>query len=140
MRTLILVSLGALVLWGLGGCATKEETAIKIYVQQRLYDKAISQGRQALAKSPDNGDTHYFMGVAYYGKDSELKPEEEGYADSSEAFLRLSYDHFMKAKELAAAIKKLGGKAPYLMGPIGPCVAINAGPKMLGLGFRKKAE
>ena len=45
-----------------------------------------------------------------------------------------------QAKELAAAIKKLGGKAPYLMGPIGPCVAVNAGPKMLGLGFRKKAE
>lgn len=45
-----------------------------------------------------------------------------------------------QAKELASAIKKLGGKAPYLMGPIGPCVAINAGPKMLGLGFRRKAE
>ncbi|MFV0497276.1 MAG: DegV family protein [Candidatus Fimivivens sp.] len=43
-----------------------------------------------------------------------------------------------QAKELAAAIKKLGGKDPYLMGPIGTCVAINAGPKMLGLGFKTK--
>lgn len=43
-----------------------------------------------------------------------------------------------QAKELAAAIKKAGGKAPTLMGAIGPCVAINAGPKMLGLGFRMK--
>ena len=43
-----------------------------------------------------------------------------------------------QAKELIAEIKKLGGKAPVLIGPIGPCVAINAGPKMLGLGFRCK--
>ena len=45
-----------------------------------------------------------------------------------------------QAKELASAIKKIGGKSPTLMGPIGPCVAINAGPKMLGLGFRKKPQ
>lgn len=43
-----------------------------------------------------------------------------------------------QAKELVSAIKKLGGKSPALMGPIGPCVAVNAGPKMLGLGFRRK--
>lgn len=45
-----------------------------------------------------------------------------------------------RAKELVAEIKKMGGKAPVLMGPAGPCVAINAGPKMLGIGFRKKAD
>lgn len=45
-----------------------------------------------------------------------------------------------QAKELVSAIKKLGGKAPYLMGPIGPCVAINAGPDMLGLGYRRKKQ
>lgn len=44
-----------------------------------------------------------------------------------------------RGKELAAEIKKLGGKAPTLMGPAGPCVAINAGPKMIGIGFRRKA-
>lgn len=49
-------------------------------------------------------------------------------------------DNPEQAKELAAAIRKLGGKAPFLMGPIGPCVAINAGPKMLGLGFLKRDE
>lgn len=47
-------------------------------------------------------------------------------------------DDITHAKELAAEIKKLGGKAPTLMGPAGPCVAINAGPKMLGIGFRRK--
>ena len=41
------------------------------------------------------------MGASYYGKDQELKPEAEGYADSSEAFLRQAYSHFGKAKELA---------------------------------------
>lgn len=43
-----------------------------------------------------------------------------------------------RGKELAAEIKRLGGKAPTLMGPAGPCVAINAGPKMLGMGFKRK--
>ncbi len=45
-----------------------------------------------------------------------------------------------QAKELVAAIKKLGGKAPVLLGPIGPCVAVNAGPRMLGIGFLRKAD
>ena len=42
------------------------------------------------------------------------------------------------AKALVAAIKKLGGPAPVIERPIGTCVAINAGPKMLGIGFAGK--
>src|SRR6185436_8957139 len=83
------------------GCASKEQTSVKIYVQQKLYDKAIAQGSLALAKNPNDGDTHYFLGASYYGKDADLKPEAEGYADSSEAFLKKAYYHFGKAKELA---------------------------------------
>ena len=49
-------------------------------------------------------------------------------------------DNPEQGKELAAAIKKRGGASPFIIGPIGPCVAINAGPKMLGLGFRKKTQ
>ena len=96
-------ALGALLLGGLvAGCATKEETSLKIYVQQKLYDKAITQGKMALLKEPNNGDTHYFLGAAYYGKDQDLKPEAEGYADSAAAYIKMAYDHFVKAKELAA--------------------------------------
>jgi len=96
------LSLGAVFLFVAAlGCATKEETSIKIYVQQKLYDKAITQGAQALVKNPNNGDTHYFMGAAFYGKDGDLKQEAEGYADSSEAFLRSAFTHFSKAKELS---------------------------------------
>lgn len=83
------------------GCATKEATSLKIYVNQKLFDKAISQGTQALKKEPNNGDIHYFMGVAYFGKDEELKQESETYADSSEAYLKRAFTHFLKAKELA---------------------------------------
>lgn len=101
MRKLILVGLGALVLWGLVGCATKEATSLKIYVQQKLWDKAIAQGNQALLKTPDDGNTHYFLGVAYYGKDADLKPEAPGYADSSEKYLLKSYEHFTRAKKLS---------------------------------------
>ena len=43
-----------------------------------------------------------------------------------------------QGKELAAAIKKLSGRAPVFIGPIGPCVAINAGPRMLGIGFLRR--
>jgi len=45
-----------------------------------------------------------------------------------------------QAKALVAEIKKLGGKTPVYIGPIGTAVGINVGPKMLGLGFRKKAQ
>jgi tetratricopeptide (TPR) repeat protein len=101
MRKLILVGLAALAVWAVAGCQTKEATSLKIYLQQKLWDKAIAQGNQALLKTPNNGDTHYFLGVAYYGKDSDLKPEAPGYADSSEAYLRKAYDHFSQAKKLA---------------------------------------
>lgn len=101
MRKLILVGLGALVLWGLMGCATKEATSLKIYVQQKLWDKAITQGNQALLKTPDDGNTHYFMGAAFYGKDVDLKPEAPDYADSSELYLKQAYEHFTRAKSLA---------------------------------------
>lgn len=94
------LGLGALLIIGLG-CAGKEETAMKIYVQQKNYDKAIAQGTIALTTNPNNGDTHYFLGAAYYGKDNDLKPEAEGYADSSEKYLRRAYEHFTKAKELS---------------------------------------
>jgi tetratricopeptide (TPR) repeat protein len=83
------------------GCASKEKTGMKIYVQQKLYDKAILQGTQALAQNPNDGDTHYFMGAAYYGKDNDVATDATGYADSSAAWLGMAYDHFTKAKQLA---------------------------------------
>ena len=95
------LGLGTLLLVGLMGCATKEETSLKIYVQQKLYDKAILQGSQALVKEPNNGDTHYFMGAAYYGKDVDIRQDVEGYADSAALFLQEANQHFGKAKELA---------------------------------------
>ena len=40
-----------------------------------------------------------------------------------------------KAKRLIAAVKKLGGKEPVAARPCGTCIAINAGPEMVGIGF-----
>ena len=59
------LSLGllALILVGLMGCSSKEQTSVKISTRQKLYDKAINQGNMALAKNPNDGDTHYFMGA-----------------------------------------------------------------------------
>jgi len=88
---------------GILGCASKEKTGMKIYVQQKLYDKAIDQGRLALSQNPDDGDTHYFMGAAYFGKDQELSTDAPGYADSSALWLEKAYSHFTKAKQLAEA-------------------------------------
>jgi DegV family protein with EDD domain len=42
------------------------------------------------------------------------------------------------AAALSAAIQNLGGRPPVYIGQVGPCVAINTGPRMLGLGFRKR--
>jgi protein O-GlcNAc transferase len=94
-------ALAALALFGWIGCATQSETSLKIYVQQKLYDKALAQGNLALQKTPDNADVHYFMGAAFFGKDTDLKTDAEGYADSSAHYLSEAYKHFTKAKELA---------------------------------------
>jgi tetratricopeptide (TPR) repeat protein len=91
----------AAVLVALAACASKEKTSMKIYVQQKLYDKAIAQGSVALESNPNDGDTHYFMGTAYYGKDLDLQPEHPAYADSSAAYVRNAHAHFEKAKQLA---------------------------------------
>ena len=88
---------------GFLGCAPKEKTSLKIYVQQKLYDKAIEQGTLALQQNAQDGDTHYFMGAAYYGKDTDLAPESPIYADSAGSYLGKAYTHFMQAKKLAEA-------------------------------------
>ena len=45
--------LAALILVGLSmGCASKEQTSVKIYVQQKLYDKAIAQGEPGAGEEP----------------------------------------------------------------------------------------
>src|ERR671936_596979 len=49
------VGAGTLLVLALVGCASKEATSLKIYVQQKLYDKAIIQGTQALKQDPNNG-------------------------------------------------------------------------------------
>jgi len=100
MRRTTRAIVAALVFCGLG-CASKEKTGMKIYVQQGLYDKAIAQGAQALVQNENDGDTHYFMGAAYFGKDKDALPEAPGYADSSAAWLSKAYMHFTKAKQLA---------------------------------------
>jgi tetratricopeptide (TPR) repeat protein len=71
---------------------------MKIYVQQGLFDKAIDQGLTELKTNPQDGDTHYFVGAAYFGKDGQLNPETPGYADSSESYLSKAYYHFSQAK------------------------------------------
>ncbi len=98
-----LMAIIAVLVVGSLGCASKEKTGMKIYVQQKLYDKAIEQGAAALAQNPEDGDTHYFIGAAYYGKDTDLSTEAAGYADSSESYLRNAFKHFTRAKELAEA-------------------------------------
>ena len=96
----VTISIAALVL---ASCGSPNETAVKIYVNQKLYDKAIAQGNLALKTNPNNGDTYYFLGAAYYGKDAELKTEAASYGDSSEAFLKRAFECFEKAKALTPA-------------------------------------
>ncbi len=76
---------------------------MKIYVQQKNYDKAIQLGTQALAQNENDGDTHYFMGAAYYGKDDGLAEYAPNYVDSSGVWLAKAFGHFTKAKQLAEA-------------------------------------
>ena len=91
---------GVVLLGLLPSCVSKEQIGA-IYTPQKPYDKAIAQGNAALAKNPNDGDVHYYLGAAYNGKENDLEPEADGYADSSEHFLRQAADHLGKAKELA---------------------------------------
>ena len=43
-----------------------------------------------------------------------------------------------RGEELAAEIQSRGGRAPDLIAPVGPCVAINSGPKVVGMAYRSK--
>jgi len=99
----VTVALLALAVLGVFGCASKEKTGMKIYVQQKLYDKAIEQGSTALQQNPHDGDTHYFVGASYFGKDQELDPEAPGYADSSAKYMAKAYEHFTAAKSYSEA-------------------------------------
>ena len=47
-------------------------------------------------------------------------------------------DDRARGEELAAAIQARGGRAPDLIAPVGPCVAINSGPKVVGMAYRSK--
>jgi tetratricopeptide (TPR) repeat protein len=96
-----ILAITALLVVGLVGCASKEKTGMKIYVQQKLYDKAIDQGQKELAKNPDDGDTHYFLGAAYFGKDQELSTEDAAYGDSAQVFLEKAFYHFTRSQALA---------------------------------------
>jgi len=100
MQRYLMAIIAMLVVGGLG-CASKEKTGMKIYVQQKLYDKAIEQGGTALAQNPEDGDTHYFIGAAYFGKDTDLSTEAPDYSDSSAVFLENAFKHFTRSKELA---------------------------------------
>ena len=102
MRRYTMAIIATLVLGALA-CSSKEKTGMKIYVQQKLYDKAITQGTQALAQNENDGDTHYFMGAAYFGKDEGIATDAPGYVDSCSVWLAKAFDHFTKAKRLAEA-------------------------------------
>jgi len=94
-RGLVLVGL-------LMSCVSKGQIGAP-YSPHNPHDKAIAQGTVALAKNPNDGDVHYFLGAAYNGKDNDLTPGAAGYFDSSAAFLHRAAHHFGKAKELAPA-------------------------------------
>lgn len=47
-------------------------------------------------------------------------------------------DDRARGEELAAEIQSRGGRAPDLIAPVGPCVAINSGPKVVGMAYRSK--
>jgi len=89
--------LAVLALCGSMGCT---QATVRGWVQLEMYDRAILLGRQQLEKSPDDSEVHYFMGVAYLGKDTGLHLDAAGYADSSALFVIGAFEHFDQAKGL----------------------------------------
>jgi tetratricopeptide (TPR) repeat protein len=93
----------SLLLISASGCASNEKIGIQAPVQQKKYDTAIAQGEELLAQNPAHGDTHFFVGAAYVGKDQELATETAWYGDSSAVYLEKAFKHLTRAKQLAPA-------------------------------------
>ncbi|MEJ2720085.1 MAG: tetratricopeptide repeat protein [bacterium] len=68
----------------LAGCKSVETTSAILHNQSGRYDLAIEKANEALAKNPNDAESHFQLGISYSFLDS----------------VGLAYEHFMKAAEL----------------------------------------
>ena len=84
LRTLGTIAMAVLLI---AGCKSKETTSSIIHFQTGRYDLAIKTASEAIAKDPNDAEAHFYLALSYGALDS----------------LELSYNHFMRAKELDPA-------------------------------------
>lgn len=63
---------------------------------------------------------------------------KENYDPACPNYVLLEGEDPQPAKELQALIEGFNGQKPDLCGKMGVCVAINAGPRIVGISFRGK--
>ncbi len=68
----------------LAGCKSVETTSAILHNQSGRYDLAIEKANEALAKDPNDAESHFQLGISYSFLDS----------------VGLAYQHFKKAEEL----------------------------------------
>ena len=93
--------LGLLALYGLltiVGCRSAHTTSAILYIEEQQYQKAVDVIHEGFAFQDDEPDAYYYLGEAY-SKLAEEAIDDNDYLGSKN-YYELSYDSYMKAKEL----------------------------------------
>ncbi len=83
-KILVAITLSAITVM-LSGCSSTSpyKHSVIIYIQQKIWDKAVNNGMQWIKAEPNNSESHYWLGIAYAGKGLYVKSAEQ---------LKLSYE------------------------------------------------
>lgn len=94
----ILVLTGAAALLLIVGCRSAHVTSAILYIDQQMYDKAISVLHEGLDYSPDEAEAYFYLGEGHSKKAEEMIRDND-YAGSRRNY-SMSYDYYQKTLEM----------------------------------------
>jgi tetratricopeptide (TPR) repeat protein len=94
----ILVLAGAAALLVIVGCRSAHVTSSILYIDQQMYDKAISVLHEGLDYSPDEAEAYFYLGEAH-SKKAEVMIRDNDYLEARRNY-SMSYDYYQKTLEL----------------------------------------
>ncbi|MBC8423939.1 tetratricopeptide repeat protein [bacterium] len=94
----ILVLAGAAALLLIVGCRSAHVTSAILYIDQQMYDKAISVLHEGLDYSPDEAEAYFYLGEGH-SKKAEVMIRDNDYVASKTNY-SMSYDYYQKALEM----------------------------------------
>ncbi|MBU0741268.1 tetratricopeptide repeat protein [bacterium] len=94
----ILVLAGALALLAIAGCRSAHVTSAILYIDQLMYDKAISVLHEGLDYSPDEAEAYFYLGEAH-SKKAEEQIRENDFLEAKRNY-SMSYDYYQKTLKM----------------------------------------